>query len=635
MLRKIKKLLKNNLKPKVRLLVIVLLFLSIIGIMVPAGQAHAFSVLDIGKGVLFSFVNIVFGSIFQILAALGGFFMDLSGAILDWVTSPGFTSYSFTNPNNNPVLEIGWKLVRDLTNMGFVIVLVVIGLCTALKLKDYEVKKLLPTLIFIAILINFTPVICGLVVDASNILTSFFLNASGSWQEGFGSTFSFQVEMNAEISKDTKPWDDLSFVGASMAFCLYTFLGGIILLLYATLFFMRYIAIWILVILSPLAFFSYILPATRKYFKMWWSQFLQWSFVGAAASFFLYLSYRILYLYTMDDISLVGSSDLGDAIGEGGGSFDAILPFFVVIAFLYIGFFVSFSTGAAGASGVISGAQGLTKKYGKATGKWTAKAPLKAGATLGAVPGVERKVAAVRRRMESIPGLRATVGGIGAYSTGLAKKKEAAAKPMAKYSVDDLRKITTRTPLSRKNRLEQAAALEQLAKKGALKETDRSIVKTLQDYGLNTGDILKKMPHWAPDVGKTTKSVLNKTAPSEVRKNIQTEALENLDVFYSMNAKHLKDFEKNGTPKQLESILKTVHLHTPEIDTQRERFEQNNQLQEAENLVDKQSMISLWDKPPKIELDNKQKSTGRYKLPKKGPLSRNNKKESDQKTTLV
>ena len=74
----------------------------------------------------------------------------------------------------------------------------------------------------------------------------------------------------------------------------YNVMTGLVLMLYLFLFLFRVIALWILLILSPLAFACYILPNTKKYFEMWWQAFVQWCFIGVTAAFFIYLSSQML-----------------------------------------------------------------------------------------------------------------------------------------------------------------------------------------------------------------------------------------------------------------------------------------------------------------------------------------------------
>ena len=79
----------------------------------------------------------LFGLISNILGTITGAFLGLAVMIFNWVTSSSFISLSYTQLDN-PFIKIGWELTRDLTNIFFVLGLVVIGLGTALRLTGYQ-----------------------------------------------------------------------------------------------------------------------------------------------------------------------------------------------------------------------------------------------------------------------------------------------------------------------------------------------------------------------------------------------------------------------------------------------------------------------------------------------------------------
>ncbi|MBM4177336.1 hypothetical protein FJ208_00840, partial [Candidatus Gribaldobacteria bacterium] len=109
--------------------------------------------------------------------AVGYLLMRLSHHILMFVlNNPLPDGLSMTNPATNPIINIGWTALRDFTNMLFILGLAYIGLMTALNLSSFNTKKTFTNLLLIALLINFTPVICGAIVDGSNIIANFFLN---------------------------------------------------------------------------------------------------------------------------------------------------------------------------------------------------------------------------------------------------------------------------------------------------------------------------------------------------------------------------------------------------------------------------------------------------------------------------
>ena len=79
----------------------------------------------------------IFAGILWLFLALSTYLIDQSVFILNWaVTSP--FHMSFTNPANNMIIELGWTLVRDFTNMLFILGLAYIGLATALNFAKFN-----------------------------------------------------------------------------------------------------------------------------------------------------------------------------------------------------------------------------------------------------------------------------------------------------------------------------------------------------------------------------------------------------------------------------------------------------------------------------------------------------------------
>lgn len=71
----------------------------------------------------------------------------------------------------------GWRLVRDFANIWFILILLFIAIGTILRAQSYQAKKLLPTLIMVALVINFSLPITGFIIDISNVISFQFLKA--------------------------------------------------------------------------------------------------------------------------------------------------------------------------------------------------------------------------------------------------------------------------------------------------------------------------------------------------------------------------------------------------------------------------------------------------------------------------
>lgn len=343
-----------------------------------------------------------------LLVKIGVFVVGLAGSLLNWVLSPGFISFSYTKPANNPIIETGLGVTRGFVNMLLVLVLVYIAIATILRLAGYETKKLLVTFIAIALLVNFAPVICGLIVDASNIVMNFFVQDLSA--DTFGELMGRKVsDLSSGFGKESD-WDKIWQIVIQLAVMVpFLFVSTLILLLFTLIFILRYIVIWLLVILSPLAFVCYILPVTKKYFEMWWKQFLAWSFIGATAGFFLYLG-LLMVMYIKNDPGTIPAPATG-----AGGLFDSILPYFVSVVFLGIGFVFGLQTSAMGAGTVIN----IAKTKGKAGAKLTAKRTW--GATKWGARKVREKMPEKwREKFEKMRGMR--VPGKGEGAKGLPKR---------------------------------------------------------------------------------------------------------------------------------------------------------------------------------------------------------------------
>ncbi len=330
-----------------------------LGVLFPAAHAHAW--ISIATKPIEFMISVLMG--FLILIGISYVLLFVSNSILGWVTAPNFVTVSYTSPDNL-LVQYGWTVVRDFVNLFFILVLVIIGIATALRLREYEVKKTLPRLILVILLINFTPLLCGLLIDASNILMNFFFTAGAA---GMSKMINFVQASGNILANSAKSllFNPLNLINGVFLFqmlfvIMFNFIASFVLLLFSGLFLMRHVALWILIILSPLAFFCYILPSTRSIWNKWWNQFIQWCFVGVGGAFFLYLA-QVIANRPQQIYVQPGASGFGmDA------AITNLLTYSVPLILLLIGLFTTMSTSAMGANMVV----GMVRKGGR----WTAKA---------------------------------------------------------------------------------------------------------------------------------------------------------------------------------------------------------------------------------------------------------------------
>ncbi|MDD5144611.1 MAG: hypothetical protein PHW72_00525 [Candidatus Pacebacteria bacterium] len=330
-------------------------------------------------------------------------FYSLCTSLLTFVTSEAFVSLSATRGG---IVDEGLRVTTGLANLIFILVLVVIAIATILRRENYGLKKLLPKFLIVILLINFVPVFCGIVIDIANIVTRHFLigNLGDNFMTFFNKTplgdfvsvfTGLADQMQPETStiiidgeeitqiEPTKTWTSIldifvkylnpqqiiTLIIDTVMMSLFGIMAGIVILLYVAIFAIRIVALWILVILAPIAWFCQILPTTQKVFKMWLNYFIQWSFIGAIGGFFLYLAGRL----TKADIPYPKITETG---AEGimqiiispvtyimNGAFVLI----AFIAFMIIGFVVTLKFSGGGTEAVLQwGNKGLNwaKKKG-------------------------------------------------------------------------------------------------------------------------------------------------------------------------------------------------------------------------------------------------------------------------------
>jgi 16S rRNA (adenine1518-N6/adenine1519-N6)-dimethyltransferase len=510
-------------------------------------------------------LDALIASFFILLQSVGTIFLSTAGILLSWVISPDFINISFTT---NPFVQTGWSIVRDFANMFFILVLVVIGLATALRYKEYEAKKTLPLLILIALLINFTPVICGFVIDASNIAMNFFLSEVGSGLgsaiEKLGQSWDKYAEM---IEQGTKP---TAVAGYGFTMAIFTFVTAFIYLIFALLFMVRYVALWTLVILSPIAFFCYILPATKKAWDTWWQQFIQWCIVGVIGAFFLYMA----EIMNSQFVDLSISAPVG-LEGEPLNAITSFFPFLVPIIFLIIGLFVTLSSSATGASFAISGAAKTSKFVGAKAFK--AAKETKIG---------QKMEGWTREKMEKIPGM----GKPGEYRMETEKKREEMRKDMERYTKEERTEIRKRrtTPYQ-----EKIAANQVALENNEIEDTEekRRTMLELKSAGVNLSGTIEKMPDLAGIDGirksgqteaQAIQEQVQKTTPLKFRQETKAKALENLEVVMAMDKAKLQELGRRGSQEQKNAVRDNVINNYNEIKARVQKLKQSSKKIEQE-----------------------------------------------------
>jgi len=256
------------------------------------GMFIVFTPVMAQESVIASFTRHAIGGFVEIIVDVYLYFV---GALLTSILIPVLVGVAKYNDFiANPIVLTGWALVRDLANIFFVIVLLIIAFSTMLRLQTYHYKQALAKLILMIILINFSKLISGLLIDFFQVVMMTFV-------DGFANTLGGNFIAAFHI------YDMLAFAqtsvstgGASASTAEWSVTGALILaavgitvvtmtvLIMIAVLLYRMVMLWILVVLSPLAYFAYTIRPS--YWSQWWSEFFKNLVSGPVIAFFLWLA---------------------------------------------------------------------------------------------------------------------------------------------------------------------------------------------------------------------------------------------------------------------------------------------------------------------------------------------------------
>jgi hypothetical protein len=271
---------------------IALCFLSFSGVLVASSNVHAAGfVAELGNDVAQGIFTLIGGLANEAINMVGKF-LGVFIEILQGVAS--YNGYAI-----NQEVIIGWVIVRDVVNSFYIAVLIAIAIATVIRWKPLDFRTALPRLIISALIVNFSRTIALFGIEASTVLMNTFIKSIGDAWPGFvlglrapaviatkaatlqaaGATAGNEVPVNFATLLLAQALAILMLVGAVAAIAMF------VLILIS-----RVILLWILIILSPLAFFLWGIPGKGvAYFTRWKDEYFKQLLIGPVMAFFMYL----------------------------------------------------------------------------------------------------------------------------------------------------------------------------------------------------------------------------------------------------------------------------------------------------------------------------------------------------------
>lgn len=253
------------------------------------------------------------------LSALASVFLTFSAGFLDFVSG-----FPIKLGSGNNLVTVGWNLSSGLVNSIFILIFLGIALSYIFKTETFGMKKALPRLIIIALLINFSLLFVKIFVDfgwiVQNAIKNMVFGESDLVMEVIGPLKKILLVVHSKMFGQIMAYaltglipggaiikiykmltvvlGEGLFGSLSQAFLLiaFGFVGGLTFFAYGLLFLARIVVINLLAIAAPLALAAYILPSTQKYFHQWFRALIQWVFLGVIVYFLMGIG---LKLYTL------------------------------------------------------------------------------------------------------------------------------------------------------------------------------------------------------------------------------------------------------------------------------------------------------------------------------------------------
>ncbi len=295
-----------------------------------------------------------------------GMLVSLAATLFAWVIYPGNINAIY----NNPTIYSIWGTVRDFLNIAFILVLLFSAFSTVFQVEKYSYKKILLTLIIMALLVNFSFPIARFFIDVSNVLMYTILNATfpNMPSDPSGGSYLFsQFAGTGQFAAILKP--DNASITTLIASIIFAFLLGVTFLTMAILFAIRLVALAIIIIFSPIAFVGEIISFGQSFASKWWNYLFKYSFFAPIMVFMLYVATKMLA--AANQLGAVQMQNIANSQSVNGNYLGNMAFFAIPIIILWMGMGIASSFSIAGAN--------AAQKWATKGMKFASTAPGKAG----------------------------------------------------------------------------------------------------------------------------------------------------------------------------------------------------------------------------------------------------------------
>lgn len=338
--------------------------MAIIGIGIVGGLLTAVTAYFFGKQIVSGFAALVLSA--------GGYFIQWSGAIFNFFIDHLITRYSVTLQELGIMDGINtvWTAFRDVGNIALIGLFVFLAINIILGVKSFGEKRTIAKVLIIAVLLNFSLLFTKIIIDATNFVAYQFYKSAGLERTADGTkggvADAFIAAAGIGTFADTytgvrKLTDDKG----TMIAIAFSVVAGLLMFTIVILFVYgafqmvaRSILLAFLMVISPLAFVSWLVPSSSVGAKWseWWQTLISSAFFAPLFMITLWASMQLL----QSAASVRGGATLGEFFASptlNANAWKLIVLYCFVAGLLYasIKFASTFASSIAGYATVSQG----------------------------------------------------------------------------------------------------------------------------------------------------------------------------------------------------------------------------------------------------------------------------------------
>lgn len=260
------------------------------------------------------------------LIYISSWFLVVAGVLFNWLVANTIVEFSSLYGSVGNGIEVAWSAFRDIANILIIGIFTFIAISIILGLKSYGQKKMIASVLIIAVLINFSLLFTKIIVDASNYTAFQIYSAAGldagtisassqtlasatnqqsasAASSGIAGQFIYLLGVQSfgdaftAVSNIAEASDSGWVALLHGAFVMIILLAAALVLFYGSfLLVSRVIIIIFLMVTASVAFASYLIPAwagSRYGWKTWWNSLLKSAVLAPLLMFFLWMTLTV------------------------------------------------------------------------------------------------------------------------------------------------------------------------------------------------------------------------------------------------------------------------------------------------------------------------------------------------------